>query len=134
MKCSIRFLTTKLQTILSWEMVHLEEWGSGQDCFSQIFYIWSYRSLSLRSTKKCLERKNIKWVKVFKNGPSTICGRQPLKNFTWSILEYLDPKSSLYCIRKSKWKKERFFSEPIFSLAQFLNLCISWKFDNKHIN
>ena len=25
--------------------------------------------------------------KVIKNGPSKICGRQPLKNFTWSILE-----------------------------------------------
>ena len=31
------------------------------------------------------------WVKLFKNGPSKICGRQPLKNFTWYILEYLDP-------------------------------------------
>ena len=31
------------------------------------------------------------WVKVFKNGPSKICGRQPLNNFTWSFLEYLDP-------------------------------------------
>ena len=30
------------------------------------------------------------WVKVFKNGPSKICGRQLLKNFTWSILEYID--------------------------------------------
>ena len=36
------------------------------------------------------------WDKVFKNGPSKICRRQPLKNlkgyglpnFTWSILEY----------------------------------------------
>ena len=28
------------------------------------------------------------WDKIFKNGPSNICGRQPLKNFTWSILEY----------------------------------------------
>ena len=27
------------------------------------------------------------WDKVFKNGPSKICGRQPLKNFSWSILE-----------------------------------------------
>ena len=27
--------------------------------------------------------------KAFKNGPSKISGRQPLKNFTWSILEYL---------------------------------------------
>ena len=42
--------------------------------------------------------------KVFKNGPSKICGRQPLKkislqifkrlsstNFTWSVLEYFFP-------------------------------------------
>ena len=29
-----------------------------------------------------------------KNGPSNICGRQPLKNFTWSILEYLDSNNS----------------------------------------
>ena len=26
--------------------------------------------------------------KAFKNGPSKIFGRQPLKNFTWSILEH----------------------------------------------
>ena len=24
-----------------------------------------------------------KWVKVFKNGPSKICGRQPLENLKW---------------------------------------------------
>ena len=45
------------------------------------------------------------WDKVYKNGPSKICGRQPLKNlkeyglssknFTWSILEYCVP-SSMY--------------------------------------
>ena len=29
--------------------------------------------------------------KVSKNGPSKICGRQPLKNLTWSILEYFVP-------------------------------------------
>ena len=28
------------------------------------------------------------WDKVLKNRPSKICGRQPLKHFTWSILEY----------------------------------------------
>ena len=28
--------------------------------------------------------------KVFKNGPSKICGRHS-SSFTWSILEYLDP-------------------------------------------
>ena len=30
-------------------------------------------------------------VQVFKNGPSKIYGRQPLKIFAWSILQYLDP-------------------------------------------
>ena len=29
-----------------------------------------------------------KWDKSFKNGPSKICGKKYLKNFTWSILEY----------------------------------------------
>ena len=29
--------------------------------------------------------------KVFKKGPSKICGRQPLKNFAWSIVEYFVP-------------------------------------------
>ena len=31
------------------------------------------------------------WDKVFKSGPSKTCGRQPLKKFTWSILEYFVP-------------------------------------------
>ena len=35
--------------------------------------------------------------KVFKNGPSKICGRQPLK--TWFILEYLDPYKVLLSLR-----------------------------------
>ena len=28
---------------------------------------------------------------MFKNGSSKICGRQPLKNVTWSILDYVGP-------------------------------------------
>ena len=31
------------------------------------------------------------WNKAFKSGPSKICGRQPLKNFTWSTLECFVP-------------------------------------------
>ena len=34
------------------------------------------RKLSATHSKE----KCYKWVKVFKNGPSKICGRQPLKN------------------------------------------------------
>ena len=29
--------------------------------------------------------------KVIKNKPNKICGRQPLKNLTWSILKYFVP-------------------------------------------
>ena len=32
--------------------------------------------------------------KVFKNGASEICGRQPLKIFTCSILEYFAPNKT----------------------------------------
>ena len=31
------------------------------------------------------------WDKVFKNGPSKICGRQSFTNFTWSIFECFVP-------------------------------------------
>ena len=35
------------------------------------------------------------WDKVFKNGSSNICGRQPLKTFTWSTLKYFVPYNML---------------------------------------
>ena len=41
--------------------------GQGE-CLSQRFCFWAFLALI------------IVWVKVFKNGPSKICGRQPLKN------------------------------------------------------
>ena len=34
------------------------------------------------------------WDKLFKSGPSKICGGHPLKKFTWSTLEYFVP---FYC-------------------------------------
>ena len=49
------------------------------------------------------------WVKVFKNGPSKICGRQTLKNFTWPILEYLDPYMGLKI--HTYQEKSEFFME-----------------------
>ena len=40
-----------------------------------------------------------KWVKLFKNGPNKIFERQPLKNLTCSILEYIDLNvCCLYCL------------------------------------
>ena len=57
----------------------------------KIINVWCHKIM--KTTRIC--------DKVFKNGPSKICGRQPLKtlkwysllksNFTWSILEYLQP-------------------------------------------
>ena len=41
---------------------------------------------SMTATKIWLQlfsRLSFIWVKVFKNGPSKICGRQPLKNLKW---------------------------------------------------
>ena len=60
----------------------------------------------------------VKWDKVFKNGPSTISGRQSWRgmvclaqrvsftNFTWSILEYYGPNilwNSLWCTKPMTW-------------------------------
>ena len=36
----------------------------------------------MKKMKLWMKRKSI-WDKVFKNGPSEICGRQPLKNLKW---------------------------------------------------
>ena len=58
------------------------------------------------SNFRLIHRNGPKWDKIFKNGPSKICGRQPLKNlisdflkaafhkFTWSILKYFAPNIS----------------------------------------
>ena len=35
------------------------------------------------------------WDKILKNGQSKICGRQPLKILTWSILQYFVPYVSI---------------------------------------
>ena len=48
--------------------------------------------------------------KVFKIGPSKIGGIPPLKNFTWSILEYLVPYDKkgwrLYNFSVSKFEQQ----------------------------
>ena len=43
------------------------------------------------------------WDKVFKNGPTKICGRQSLKNFAWSILEYSVPFLNLFSMSSSSF-------------------------------
>ena len=51
----------------------------------------------MKCATNTLKTKNvlIKCDKVFKNGPSEICGGQPLKNFTWSIYEYFLPNLNI---------------------------------------
>ena len=51
--------------------------------FFQVFLRWSKMGKLARYGlvgSLCLEDR---WVKVFKNGPSKICGRKPLKNLKW---------------------------------------------------
>ena len=56
--------------------------------------IWIVDGLKKNATVYCsldfggLNDIYLIWDKVLKNGPSRIRGRQPLKNFTWSILEH----------------------------------------------
>ena len=50
----------------------------------------SVARINTASVTKYLNKHDT-WVQVFKNGPSEICGRQPLKIVTWSILEYFVP-------------------------------------------
>ena len=38
---------------------------------------------------------------ILKSGPGKICGRQPLKNFTWSILEYFAPNDIIQALPNS---------------------------------
>ena len=59
---------------------------------------WPYINVQfvLYGNKLCYKLQNERkskniWDKLFKNEPSKNCGRQPLKNFTWSILEHFVP-------------------------------------------
>ena len=63
----------------------------GEDIFSTILRLWI-------------------WDKVFKSGPSKICGRQSLKIFPWSNLEYFVP----FVFRPIK-----FFPDPLISKTQY---------------
>ena len=50
----------------------------------------SFSRQLISNRKRSISNNNniSRWGKVFKNKSSKICGRQPLKNSTWSILEY----------------------------------------------
>ena len=83
-----------------------------KDCSGSLFRTCKERKkTSLSLCLICLGKAVSIWDQVFKNGPSKVCGRQPLKNlkgyglqtiplqifwrlsstnFTWFILEYFD--------------------------------------------
>ena len=74
------------------------------------------------------------WDKLFKNGPSKNCGRQPLSNlnfkflkaastnFTWSILEYFDPEYAFEYASGLKVHYCRFEILPISSSSYENNM------------
>ena len=68
------------------------------------------------------------WVMIFKNGPSKICGRQPLKNFTWSILNTLtqlllkwSPTERKQChkIHRTTFQRNCWVYIPFLSLVHY---------------
>ena len=71
------------------------------------------------------------WGKVFKNGPSKICGRQPLKNFTLSILEYFvscifKVIGSYRIMTKMVGNHLQILLLILANLSKLINLCIPW--------
>ena len=50
--------------------------------------------LYLKTQSRTFPFLRVIWDNVSKNGAGEICGRQPLKNFTWSILKYFVPSVS----------------------------------------
>ena len=79
------------------------------------------------------------WVKVFKNGPSKICGREPSENFTWSILEYFVANFILDCLKKKKLEKcfdslmANGFNRMVWSKIQSYIVCYGLSVQADHI-
>ena len=53
----------------------------------QTFNLGKWKKFLTLSSAYFESLHSLKWDKVFKNGPRKICGRQPKKIFTWTILE-----------------------------------------------
>ena len=70
---------------------------------SFLHYLFGMLLLITGKSGNCLYSDNIIWDKVLKNGACKICGRQPLKNFTWSILEYYVPYLLAEVVSSIKW-------------------------------
>ena len=68
--------------------------GRLHDLKNALTRLWSFFNIYMKGLKQ-EGFKHTRNTKVFKNGPSKICGRQPLKNLILSILEYLDPYFAL---------------------------------------
>ena len=72
-----------------------------------------------------LEKKTIKWVKVFKNGPSKICGRQHLKKLKLYGLpsKYTPHKFYIMHFRRSKFSPQL----ELLLVSNFISLKVLFK-------
>ena len=87
------FLEEKLGQVLNQK---INMWHKANFVWSVRVYIshllyFKFISQSIFSLCYHLREVWLVWIKVFKNRPIKVCGRQPLKNFIWSILDCLDP-------------------------------------------
>ena len=77
---------------------------------------------------------NLKWGKVFRNGPSEIFEKLSSTNFTWSILEYFVPNildKDLFFNKAVGW---RFATQLYYKLNNFTGIFHSFEAEvqNKH--
>ena len=80
------FWVTKLDNRKLWEVKLKEKGPKHFDCqrgMQEVLIIGDLLEISVILSMKFKKRNSFIWVKVFKNGPSKTCGRQPLKNLNW---------------------------------------------------
>ena len=65
------------------------------------------RTVNLKNINEA--KRKATWDKVFKSGLGKISGRQPLKNFTWTILEYYDSFDLTKCAFREVSKRYNVF-------------------------
>ena len=80
-----------------------------------------------------LQAYNAMWGKVFKNGPSKICGRQPLKNLKW-YEQTISLKDCFPQILLDPFLNTIYQYDMISLSESYLDLSVSFNNDNLHIN
>ena len=80
-------------------------------------YLIQQRVYTTHLSQSCVIQKRIIWDKVFKNGPTKICGRQPLKKLKWygrvTNLKWYDMVT-----KTNRWL---FFFAPLNKTSKILN-------------